>query len=91
MWAGTADTLQAAWAGAEQLRGLHDAHAAPYLPAAPWSAPERLFDWPARRCHSFSKFWSHVIRGSTQAAEWSVAHSRIAISLPIQRDLFAGD
>ncbi len=65
-----ARTLQALLAGARQVQAWAEPHLQPWLgELAHTVEPEPLFAPEARRCDSFSQWWSRATRGRRQAAE----------------------
>jgi deoxyribodipyrimidine photo-lyase len=69
VWCGSATETLNALQGAAAVHGVHDAHLSSAFDALHLLPATRLLPWPARRCVSFSQFWTRVTRGLTQAQE----------------------
>lgn len=69
IWCGSATELLTALQGAAAVHGIHDPHLHPAFDGLPLLPAARLLPWPARRCVSFSQFWTHATRGLTQGQE----------------------
>ena len=69
LWHADGATLHAALSGAGSVQGIDDPHLGGWAGRQWLSPPARLFASPARRCGSFSQFWTQVTRRMTDAAE----------------------
>jgi deoxyribodipyrimidine photo-lyase len=69
-WQGDAAALGAALRGAAQVRSVDEPHLAPWLARlAVCEAATELFPAVARRCDSFSQWWTQASRGFTSASD----------------------
>jgi deoxyribodipyrimidine photo-lyase len=71
-WWGEAAELVPALQAAATCSGTHSAHLGSAWAGLPWQAVPRLFQAPASRAGSFSKFFAAATRGLRQAAELAV-------------------
>ena len=58
LWWGAGPALGTALKAARSVRSVDDPHLGGLLDAFGPDPQPRLFDWPARRCGSFSQFWN---------------------------------
>jgi deoxyribodipyrimidine photo-lyase len=69
-WQGDAAALGAALQGASRVRSVYDPHIAQWLATLAACEPEiKLFPEVARRCDSFSQWWTRASRGFATASE----------------------
>jgi deoxyribodipyrimidine photo-lyase len=69
-WQGNAAALGEALQGAAQVRSVDEPHLAPWLARlAVCEAATELFPAVARRCDSFSQWWTQASRGFTSASD----------------------
>ena len=69
-WQGDAAALRAALHGADRVRSVDEPHLAPWLASlAVCEAAVELFPELARRCDSFSQWWTRTSRGFTTASD----------------------
>jgi deoxyribodipyrimidine photo-lyase len=69
-WQGDAAEIGAALQRANRVRSLNDLHLAPWLPAlAVCDAAVELFPTVARRCDSFSQWWTRTLRGIASVSD----------------------
>jgi deoxyribodipyrimidine photo-lyase len=69
LWFADEATLRSTLAAAQSVRGIADRHMPGLSTSFRLDAPQRLFARPARRCASFSQFWTQVTKKLSWAAE----------------------